>query len=406
MTGGDVQRIIDLDEIPSPYLSGWMDPFFETGYFPMMQISRGCPFTCAFCNSSVRSNSKIYSHSLENVKADLLYIAQRVKSEVPLCFADDNFGMYELDEEVTDYIAYLQDTYNWPQYIRTTTGKNKHERIIRVMRKARGRLPMTSAVQSLNPEVLKNIERSNISLDSYAAIQREVLASGMQSYGELILCLPGETKTSFLKAVDDLLETGVKRVSAHQLMLLPGAPLSNPDSREKWGFNTRFRVVARNIGNYTGDPVVEVEEITVETPTFSFQDYLESRVFHLLLTIYYYEGNFEEAFEFARQEGIKPFDLILRMQSMLDQAPDGFKKMIDDFLQESQAELFNSEEECLDWSRQNYEALKDGSVGGNLLSKYSMISRFYSTVDTLDFLRTGILASLGMDVDFLKVWTT
>ena len=405
VTGGDVQRIIDLDEIPSPYLSGWLDPFFETGYFPMMQISRGCPFTCAFCNSSVRSNSKIYSHSLENVKADLLYIAQHVKPEVPLCFADDNFGMYQLDEEVTDYIAYLQDTYNWPQYIRTTTGKNKHERIIRVMRKVRGRLPMTSAVQSLNPEVLKNIERSNISLDSYAAIQQEVLASGMQSYGELILCLPGETKASFLQAVSDLLETGVKRVSAHQLMLLPGAPLSNPDSRDKWGFNTRFRVVARNIGNYTGEPVVEVEEITVETPTFSFQDYLEARVFHLLLTIYYYEGNFEEAFEFARQESIKPFDLILRMQSMLDQAPYGFKRVIDDFLQESQAELFNSEEECLDWSRQNYEALKDGSLGGNLLSKYSMIGRFYTTADTLEFLRAGILAALGRDVGFLKVST-
>jgi hypothetical protein len=93
------------------------------------------------------------------------------------------------------------------------------------------------------------------------------------------------------------------------------------------------------------------------------------------------------------------------MQLLLDQAPDGFKKVIDEFLQESQAELFNSEEECLDWSRQNYEALKDGSLGGNLLSKYSMIGRFYSTADTLDFLRTGILASLGRDVEHLKVST-
>ena len=62
-------------------------------------------------------------------RADLLYLAKRVKPEMPLCFADDNFGMYQLDEEVADYIAYLQDTYNWPQYIRTTTGKNRHERI-------------------------------------------------------------------------------------------------------------------------------------------------------------------------------------------------------------------------------------------------------------------------------------
>ena len=69
-------------------------------------------------------------------------------------------------------------------------------------------------------------------------------------------------------------------------MLLPGAPLSDPESREMWGFNTRFRVVARNIGDYLGEPVVEVEEIVIETPTFSFEDYLEARVFHLLLTIH------------------------------------------------------------------------------------------------------------------------
>ena len=81
--GGWVDRIDDLDDIPSPYLAGLMDPYFETGYFPLMQITRGCPFTCQFCNSSVRTNSKAYRHSVENVIADLRYIAERVKPETP-----------------------------------------------------------------------------------------------------------------------------------------------------------------------------------------------------------------------------------------------------------------------------------------------------------------------------------
>ncbi|MGI9076873.1 MAG: B12-binding domain-containing radical SAM protein, partial [Gemmatimonadaceae bacterium] len=252
--GADLARIMDLDEIPSPYLAGVMDPYFATGYFPLMQIARGCPFTCQFCNSSVKSNSKIFGHSLGNVCQDLLYVAERIRPEHPLCFADDNFGMYELDVEVADYIAYLQDRFNWPRYIRTTTGKNRSERIIEVIRKTRGALPMTSAVQSMNPEVLKNIQRSNIKLETYALIQKEVRAQGMQAYGEMILSLPGETKQSFMKGVSDLLDTGVTRISAHQLMLLHGAPLSDPDQRERFGFKTRFRVVARDVGNYTGEP--------------------------------------------------------------------------------------------------------------------------------------------------------
>lgn len=393
--GGELERILDLDEIPSPYLAGLMDPFFETGYFPMMQIARGCPFSCQFCNSSVLSNSKIYSHSLENVKADLLYIAERVKPEIPLCFADDNFGMYGLDEEIADFISFLQTKYNFPQYIRTTTGKNKHERIIRVMRKTNGVLPMTSAVQSLNPEVLKNIKRSNIKLETYAEIQKELISQGMQSYGELILCMPGETKASFMTSVEKLLDSGVKRISAHQLMLLHGAPLNNPESREKWQFKTRFRVVARNIGEYTGEPIVEVEEIVVETPTFSFEEYLESRVFHLLLTIFYYEGNYEEFFEFANQQGVKPFDLIVAMTKLLDHAPAAFREVINNFIQESQDELFDTKEECIEWSKERYDGLIDGSIGGNLLSKYSMIGRFYVFHEGLDFLEMALRETLG-----------
>jgi radical SAM superfamily enzyme YgiQ (UPF0313 family) len=229
--GEEVPRLRDLDVIPSPYRTGWMDPYYDSGYFPILQIARGCPFTCQFCNSAVKANSKVFAHSVEDVCADMLYIAERVRPEVPLCFADDNFGMYERDEAIADYIAYLQDRFGWPKYIRTTTGKNRADRILKVMRTIRGTLPMTAAVQSLNPEVLANIRRSNIKLETYAEIQKEVHAQGLQSYGELILSMPGETKDSFLNAVDELIESGVSRVSAHQLMLLHGAPLANPESR-------------------------------------------------------------------------------------------------------------------------------------------------------------------------------
>ena len=386
LRGGEVPRIRDLDEIPSPYLMGLMDPFFETGYFALMQLTRGCPFTCTFCNSSVKSNSKAFRHSFERTKADLDYIVARINHASPLCFADDNFGMYKEDEQVADYLGHLMEKYDWPKYIRTTTGKNRGDRIIKVMRKAKGRLPMTSSVQSLNPVVLKNIKRQNISLDTYAEVQQELHKQGMQSYGELILCMPGETKESFMQAVDQLIETGVSRVAAHQLMLLHGAPLANPESREKFGFKTRHRVVARCLGKYLGPFVVETEEMVVESESFSFQDYLDTRVFHLLLTIYYYEDNFGEAFKLARAAGVRPFEVVKHMLDNLDKAPVEIRQMVDDYLEENQAELFETREECRAWAEENYDALISGELGGNLLSKYSMIGRFILLKEALSFL--------------------
>ena len=394
--GGEPLRIRDLDEIPSPYLAGYMDKFFQTGLFALMQLARGCPFTCTFCNSAVKSNSKVFRHSFERTKADLDYIVERINPASPLCFADDNFGMYVEDEEVADYLGHLMDRYDWPKYIRTTTGKNRGDRIIKVMRKARGRLPMTSSVQSLNPIVLKNIKRDNISLDTYTQVQAELHAQGMQSYGELILCMPGETKASFMDAVDKLIETGVSRVAAHQLMLLHGAPLANPESRAEFGFKTRHRIVARCLGDYgTGETAVETEEMVVESENFTFQDYLDTRAFHLLLTIFYYEDNFAEAFRFAREKGIRPFLVVRRMQETLDTAPEPFRKAVADFLDENQAELFDTRDACVDWSRRNYDGLISGDLGGNLLSKYAMIGRFIVVSEALDFLHRAISDLIG-----------
>src|SRR5205814_10643605 len=112
---------------------------------------------------------------------------------------------------------------------------------------------------------------------------------------------------------------------------------------------------------------------------------LDVRVLHLLLTIFYYEGNIDEAFAFAKERGLKPFDLVVALQRRLDSAPAGFRKVIDDFVRESQEELFETREEVIAWARERLPGLISGELGGNLLSKYSMLGRFYATHEGLDF---------------------
>jgi len=48
IVGPDLPRLT-LEDIPSPYLMGLMDKFFDESLGPMIHTTRGCPFQCAFC---------------------------------------------------------------------------------------------------------------------------------------------------------------------------------------------------------------------------------------------------------------------------------------------------------------------------------------------------------------------
>ena len=119
--------------------------------------------------------------------------------------------------------------------------------------------------------------------------------------------------------------------------------------------------------------------------------------FHLLLTIFYYEDNFEEAFRLARSRGIRPFLIVKHMQDILDQAPQPFRDAVAGYLEENQQELFETRADCVAWAQENYDDLISGELGGNLLSKYSMIGRFIVLDEALDFLKRAISDLLDKD---------
>ena len=54
----------DLDEIPSPFLTGLMDPFLKNGYHPIVETNRGCPFSCTFCVWGISALNKVLKFSM------------------------------------------------------------------------------------------------------------------------------------------------------------------------------------------------------------------------------------------------------------------------------------------------------------------------------------------------------
>ena len=161
-----VIRSKELDDIPSPYLGGFLDKFFDGKLAPMIQTNRGCPFSCTFCTDGTDLVNKVNQFSTDRVRDELHYIAEHIPPSVhSLHISDLNFGMYHRDLDTCSVISEIIEDKNYPSYINTATGKNAQEKIIAAIKKLAGSLRLRIAVQSMDQEVLRNIKRDNISVD-------------------------------------------------------------------------------------------------------------------------------------------------------------------------------------------------------------------------------------------------
>ncbi len=58
-----------IDDIPSPWLGGVLDEFFDGKLAPLIETNRGCPFQCTFCVQGVRWYTKVHYFSKDRVRA-------------------------------------------------------------------------------------------------------------------------------------------------------------------------------------------------------------------------------------------------------------------------------------------------------------------------------------------------
>lgn len=195
---GKLARFMNLEELPSPYLSGQLDPYLDGRLMPVIQTNRGCPFTCTFCTEGQHYWSKVKRKPLDILTKEIRYIATKLmennNSRKDLLIADSNFGMYEPDLEVATEIRKIQEEFSWPTYINVATGKNKKERVIETARIVKGTMNLAGSVQSLDSKVLQNIKRDNIAPESLLDMALKAAEVGTNTYSEAILALPGETK--------------------------------------------------------------------------------------------------------------------------------------------------------------------------------------------------------------------
>ncbi len=376
-----IKRKRNLDDIPSPWLTGVMDEFFDGKLAPLWETNRGCPFTCTFCVQGTKYYNRVTYFDKARLREEIQYIGKRIKKTCPsmgvLRIADPNYGMYDRDPELSGYLGEAQRDFGWPSYIDATTGKNRPERVIDSMERLGGALVLWQSVQSLDENVLRNIRRENIKLDAYSSLNVHIRGRGMKSSSDLILALPGETLESHLNGLTKMIDAGVARVHNFQCLLLKGTELERTDSRQKFLFSTKYRMAQKSFGVYNGDAVFEPEEIVVSTDTMSFEDYMKARAYHFVCGVYVNQGRLDTLFEFCESLAVKRSELFLRLYDAVSVDSGEVGEYLAAFLVETRGELFETREALESFYRQpgNFEKLSQGEIGDNIVYKYSAIAR-------------------------------
>ena len=381
--GQQQQRNRDVNDIPSPWLTGVMDKFFDGRMTPLIETNRGCPFRCSFCVQGTEFYNRVANFDLDRLRQEIDYVGRMIRERSPqmgaLRIADANYGMYERDVEISGYIGEAQKKYGWPSYIDATTGKNRPERIIRSMEEVNGALVLYQAVQSLDDEVLRNIRRSNINLKAYEQMRTHVRGRGMRSASDLILGLPGESMQSHLEALHKLIDAGTDQAHCFQAMMLKGADMESTETRSRFKFETRFRVVSKNFGIYDGEKVFDIEEIVVATDTLPFQDYVQCRKHHLTFSVFWNDSWFSDVVGLAGQVGIKPSEWLSAALGAMEADTGQVRQMLEEFENETVCELFPSRQACTEFyaREENFRRLRCGEIGDNLMYKYRARASFF-----------------------------
>lgn len=364
-------RVKTLTELPSPYLIGLMDKFWDTCLIPLIATTRGCPFHCTMCAEGAAYYNKV-AHN-DNFSRELEYIATRVKNTTILNLSDANFGMYKQDVDNARIMAQYQHSHGYPKSLLTATGKNKKENVIEIAALLNGAMVVFASVQSTDEEVLENIKRSNIKIEYLKDIAIASKTKDSNTVTELILALPGDTLEKHKKSLKDTVDAGLGVIRMYQLIMLKQSELNAPNTRDIYKIETRYRVMPRSFGRYQvfGDKFisVEAEEICISTNSMPFPDYLECRELDLAIEILHNGSPFFAYWQLCNWLNYSWFNFLMQVYEQRNRFDPKLMDLFSQFRKDNETGYWTTYVELKANVMSKYDLLINNTDGTNEMSK-------------------------------------
>lgn len=210
------ERIRDINDMPSPYLSGFIDPARYSSLF--LEASRGCGSLCAYCS---RAGKRMRIFSTGRLEKEIaLGLGRGVNS---IGFYDSNFNLLPSFKEVCSLLAKMRKGRRFSCY-----GTMKAEFITArdaKMLKDAGFVYCSVGLQSLNDATLRSVFRRCSRQDLFRGVQH-LIDEGIKVKIDNIIGLPKETLKTFERGVETLKKKRLFDSSGfYKLSLLPGTRL-------------------------------------------------------------------------------------------------------------------------------------------------------------------------------------
>tara|TARA_Y100000294_G_scaffold177963_1_gene205945 strand:- start:1963 stop:4005 length:2043 start_codon:yes stop_codon:yes gene_type:complete len=401
---GKDQRVTKLQDIPSPYLTGLLDEFFNDPLTPILETNRGCPYSCTFSNDGHKLRSAVARKDPKVFEDELEYIASRASnsSHYNVLIADLNWGMYKEDLEASRIIASTMKKYNWPHRIEVSMGKSQPERLVEVaniINEAKpGVMKLAPSFQTTDLEVLKNIRRKNISMDQLLSMRGWAdKDTNLEFFTELILALPGDSLKKHYQTLEDCIDTlSMNYIDLHQLSILKGSEMETTAYRKLHQLKSKHRVWVGCVGIYKlGEkeiPCAEIEEVVVESKSLTFDDYINCRIMNLLVKIYVDHDHFREVLGVIKKYKLSIFQVLKLLKEDIFPKYPSLVKLIDSYVHHSKQPLFDSHEEIMKFVSDinNTKKYISGELGQNELANHRVMAYMENLGDLYKALKEAV----------------
>ena len=267
---------IPLAEIPFVYVPNDFVIKQKQYYY---ETTRGCPFNCSYCLSSVTQTVDILP--VERVKKEMRFFIDQDVKQIKLVDRTFNFD----DKRAIEIWSFLIDEYKKEPFqtnfhFEIAADLLSQESLLLLQAAPKGLFQFEIGVQTTNETVLANINRKSFLNKVFENVIKLKLNGNISLHLDLIAGLPGEDWNSFAHSFHQVFSLKPDMLQLGFLKVLKGSPIRS--EAKKRG------VIYSNIAPYE----------VLASDLMTFQELLRLKKFEILLDRYYNSNLFYYSLEF------------------------------------------------------------------------------------------------------------